>query len=189
MTDSSYSTTSWTRQDASLEDGGILRIYRREPLTIATNGTVEPISGGLDTKGKVHITVSKTFPNGSAVVPVVEIYVGQNQRHPKSYGGFPEPRPWMDWGNCNRVAISFEGEDSDGNLVKEYAFAEDSWNFCRRGTRRHSQESTWLLSRQPALHPSSVSLQYLDAMPIPRVFGSATLDQTWPGNCGQNHPI
>lgn len=144
MMESMNMHTAWTRQDAPLEDGTTVRIYRRGPLKVGNKGRLQLIAGGADGRGRVTVIVPYSFPNGSVVVPSVEIYTGHNKRHPKSFASVPEPGPWTDWGNCNRLgkcirsyndlayiiaAISVEGGDKDGNPIKEYLVGRRSFSY------------------------------------------------------------
>lgn len=109
--------TSWTCQVVPLESSRndtSIRVYRREKLKTHLppgnkkkalkrgEGIFNLISGGRDERGKVMIS-SVNVPEDTYIYPVVEIYQGENQRHPISWANVPEPGPFSDWNLLNRM--------------------------------------------------------------------------------------
>jgi hypothetical protein len=113
MMESPMGCTSWTCKVVQLDSwvGEVrnsVRVYRRDPLQVLAMGfkgrrCIQLFTGGVDRRGKVLLPVPSDFPVGAMVTPVVEIYQGKNQRHPVPWPRFPEPGPFSDSANGNRV--------------------------------------------------------------------------------------
>jgi hypothetical protein len=123
--------TYWTCQEVPLTNQNTVRIYRRSPLTVGelsegftSSNRLILFAGGNDRRGTIYITPPQTIPAGTKVTPVVEIYQGENRRHPFSFANCPEPGPWSDWKFQNRVGIRLEWRDTKGNLVTEWCQAQ-----------------------------------------------------------------
>jgi hypothetical protein len=105
--------TAWTCQEIPLssEVGNKVRVYHRQPLTVAKKlkGALILllIAGGKDRRGQVIVTIPREtgIRLGMKATPVVEIYMGEAKRHTCSFARAPEPGPFSDWKYLNRVCM------------------------------------------------------------------------------------
>ena len=106
--------TAWTCQEVPLDDKSSVKVFRRSPVSTnfkyykndKARATMRLFSGGDDMRGAVYLTIPDSVPANTKVTPVIEIYHGQNVRHPFSFANLPEPGPWSDWGLLNRIGES-----------------------------------------------------------------------------------
>ena len=111
LMDTELCHTSWTCQVVPLDNGHSVRVYRRAGLLSPAQGQKRTsktkllclLAGGGDRRGQVMIMDEKLPDVGTRIFPVVEIYEGENQRHPIPFARVPEPGPTSDWTDLNRI--------------------------------------------------------------------------------------
>jgi hypothetical protein len=99
--------TAWTVQQINDEKADLIRIHRTTPRKVHFSGNnrrVVLIRDGADARGRVTLALpDDDIEDGSYINVIVEIYTGKSQRHQVPYARLPEPGPFSDWDDLNRI--------------------------------------------------------------------------------------
>lgn len=118
MLDNGFKHSTWFLNNVPFDNGHSVSVYRRSGLMVikrsdrgakSTRG-LRIINGGAISsvsKQRAEVTLQGFYlpPLKTIVYTTVEIYEGRGQRHPKPLLNVPEPGPFSDWDDLNRIGI------------------------------------------------------------------------------------
>ena len=126
--ESRISRSIWTvRTISPTIEEGLVRVYTTQPRQVHVNNQGYNKVAVLKGKGLDELCwKGAPFP-GTMVSVIVEISA-EGKHHPVPFARVPEPGPFSDWEDLNRIGIRIEWMDNDGQWYSEWRQARRIWS-------------------------------------------------------------